>query len=139
MKIAGGVFMSEWQPIETAPENEKVLLYCPFRHFTNIERIEVDYASKQRYFSNGKPVFGSGSHHAWATHWMPLPNPPKTINVIFTHTSGAESDIKTIDISDCNCQDDIDDKIFEMYMSDEHSWNGYYIVEVQDSTQTGKQ
>jgi hypothetical protein len=56
--------VSEWQPIETAPEHCRVLLYCPYRCVSNPERIEADYYSF------------NGSYHSWATHWMPLPQPP---------------------------------------------------------------
>jgi hypothetical protein len=54
-----------WQPIETAPAKVSVLLYCPERGITNNERIELGWADS-----------GSGSYHAWATHWMHLPTPP---------------------------------------------------------------
>lgn len=58
-----------WEPIESAPHNQQVLLYCPDRGCpTNPERIELGYAS----FG-----YGSKSHHSWATHWRLLPQPPK--------------------------------------------------------------
>lgn len=57
---------SGWQPIETAPADADVLLFCPRRHETNPARIELRQARNTR----------GGSHHAWATHWMPLPTPP---------------------------------------------------------------
>lgn len=65
--------MNKWQPIETAPHKKEVLLFCPFRHVTNPERIEVGMATK------GRRVCGISnfSAHAWATHWMPLPEPPE--------------------------------------------------------------
>lgn len=56
---------SGWQPIETAPADEDVLLYCPPLGMTNRERIELGHAHRS-----------TGSHHAWATHWMPLPPMP---------------------------------------------------------------
>jgi hypothetical protein len=56
---------ARWQPIETAPVGKDVLLYCPERGLMNEERIELGWADS-----------GRGSHHAWATHWMPLPEPP---------------------------------------------------------------
>lgn len=56
----------EWQPIETAPSDTVVLLYSPDRGIANEEKIEC------RDFRSTK----GGSQHAWATHWMPLPNPP---------------------------------------------------------------
>ncbi len=60
----------KWQPIETAPVNTEVLLYCPYRCVSNTERIEVSF---YRFGGDG----GSVSQHPWATHWQPLPEPPK--------------------------------------------------------------
>ena len=55
----------EWQSIETAPVAVLLLLYSPDRGISNPQRMEIAYADN-----------GRGSHHAWATHWMPLPKPP---------------------------------------------------------------
>lgn len=57
---------TQWRTMDTAPKNELLLLYCPYRHPTNVERIEIGFASTSR-----------GTNHSWATLWMPLPNPPK--------------------------------------------------------------
>jgi hypothetical protein len=58
--------VSGWQPIETAPKDIDVLLYCPERGPANHERIELrDYGSTK-----------GGYVHSWATHWMPIPAPP---------------------------------------------------------------
>ena len=57
-----------WQPIETAPSDTTVLLYTPSLHPTNPERVEA------RIYHDSK----GGSRHAWATHWMPLPDPPNS-------------------------------------------------------------
>lgn len=54
-----------WKPIDTAPVDIQVLLFCPSRDVTNRERIEVAAAHTS-----------GGSHHAWATHWAYLPNGP---------------------------------------------------------------
>jgi hypothetical protein len=63
----------EWQPIETAPPNVDVLLYCPDRGCeSNRARIEFGYASH----GWRNEVANNVSHHPWATHWMPLPEPP---------------------------------------------------------------
>lgn len=70
---------ADWQPIETAPGNQKVLLYCPWRHGSNPERVEIDYAMHGRYYPNGDHAQGTWSHHAWATYWAPLPQFPITI------------------------------------------------------------
>ena len=63
-----------WQPIESAPHGVLVLLYCPDRGCpTNRARVELDYASHGQRVGNSSSI----SHHSWATHWMPLPQPPK--------------------------------------------------------------
>jgi hypothetical protein len=60
--------MDNWRPIETAPKDVECLLYCPdLGNDSNIERVEVGYAVNTK----------AGSAHSWATHWMPLPKPPK--------------------------------------------------------------
>lgn len=58
--------MSMWKTIDTAPPDTELLLFCPERHFTNRERIEVGVASNSR----------AGTSHAWATHWAYLPTGP---------------------------------------------------------------
>lgn len=60
----------DWQPIDTAPIDVDVLLFCPWRHETNLRRFEVGCA----HTSNG-------THHAWATHWAPLPDGPSDEDV----------------------------------------------------------
>lgn len=59
-----------WNPIETAPADEPLLLFCPQRDVSNLQRIEV-----------GAARTSSGSHHAWATHWAPLPAAPDPIEI----------------------------------------------------------
>lgn len=65
--------MEQWQQIETAPHDTELLLYCPFRHESNPERIETGKATR----GDRGTVKSTYSMHAWATHWMPLPEPPK--------------------------------------------------------------
>lgn len=57
---------AQWRPIETAPSDVPVLLYCPHLHATNPARIEVGVYHDTH----------GGSTHSWATHWMPPPPPP---------------------------------------------------------------
>jgi hypothetical protein len=64
--------MSEWQPIETAPHGVDVLLFTPAIPGT-ISRDQPVYEVRPHSF--GRP--GSRSCHAFATHWMPLPESPK--------------------------------------------------------------
>lgn len=57
-----------WRPIEEAPVDTPVWLYCPHREpITNPERIEYGVAHTS-----------TGLHHAWATLWQPAikPLPP---------------------------------------------------------------
>ena len=58
--------MSEWRPVESAPPDVPLLLYCPDRGPTNPERVEATEFRNTR----------AGTQHAWATHWMPIPAGP---------------------------------------------------------------
>jgi hypothetical protein len=63
--------MSEWQPIETAPFGERVLL--GWRHWRDWQWcMEVGPAISGWKRGNISNV----SKHGSATHWMPLPEPP---------------------------------------------------------------
>ncbi len=67
-----------WEGIETAPHGKQVLLFCPDRGCpSNRERIELDYASQGSSVTTQAGRISNISAHAWATHWRPLPNPPK--------------------------------------------------------------
>jgi len=59
-----------WRPIETAPRDTDVLLYCPRLALSNPERIELGQAVMTHGQERG------WSYHSWATHWMPLPSLP---------------------------------------------------------------
>lgn len=59
--------VQEWQPIDTCPVDTCVLMFCPDTGLTNDERIESGIYHCTR----------GGYRHAWATHWMSLPKPPK--------------------------------------------------------------
>lgn len=61
----------EWMPIETAPKDTDVLLYCPCLGVANPERIELARA----VMTHGRDT--GWSFHSWATHWRPLPAPPQ--------------------------------------------------------------
>ena len=70
--------MSEWQPIETAPKDEKVLVVFLepfFGKFTQeTESAYYDSGSgKWLFWLYGREIVGGG-----VTHWMPLPEPPET-------------------------------------------------------------
>lgn len=64
--------MTGWRPIAEAPHGVEVLLYCPDRGIANKARVELGYASH----GSRDGAASSVSYHAWATHWMPLPDAP---------------------------------------------------------------
>ena len=61
----------DWQPIETAPHDEVVLLY--WKDWSGAEYMETARYSTGKRYENG---YSDYSQHSWATHWMPLPAPP---------------------------------------------------------------
>ena len=64
----------QWQDIATAPHDTDVLLFCPDLGVqSNRARIELGPYSTGRRVGNTSSM----SFHSWATHWMPLPNPPE--------------------------------------------------------------
>jgi hypothetical protein len=60
--------MSEWQPIETAPNDAAdVLFYCePYRKFG----VGDSFGILSCFITEDGSIFHP-------THWMPLPEPPK--------------------------------------------------------------
>lgn len=73
--------VSDWQPIETnePPHETLVLLYSPPCVTRPNGTMEVACASTGRTWD--VPNVGRYSNMSWhgsATHWMPLPPPPKT-------------------------------------------------------------
>ena len=65
--------MRDWQPIETAPHAISLLLFIPATTHTQWD-IVVGMASHGQRLPNG---YSNMSWHGSATHWMPLPEPPK--------------------------------------------------------------
>jgi hypothetical protein len=61
--------MSEWQPIETAPKDEVILVYDG----DDIYMAEWD----DSFNSRGWRLYIDGARLYRTTHWMPLPEPPK--------------------------------------------------------------
>lgn len=77
--------MSEWQPIETVPEGEHVLLWFPKGERGNggiecatIFKGDTIHPSGMSFWTHGGPNSGSDWDPEEApTHWQPLPDPPK--------------------------------------------------------------
>lgn len=80
LKQAAGVKprLDDWRPIESAPRNERVLVY-----FTGAGPI-VAYRDPNypemwvRYLGYGKSSYWPTVHSDYASHWMPLPPVPAT-------------------------------------------------------------
>ena len=53
-----------WQPIETAPKQERVLLYSPPERLSDRADQKPDWRVAR------------AADFTWATHWQPLPAPP---------------------------------------------------------------
>lgn len=78
----------EWQPIETAPHNETIILAnfterCLLRDAPHVWTAEyvTEWVSLDGEKVKGKPMWCECSHAAThfngkPTHWMPLPPPP---------------------------------------------------------------
>ena len=62
----------DWQPIETAPKDVEVLLYFPCIRATPQARTGA------RPMMRVDHVWNWDTGPRYATHWMPLPDPPST-------------------------------------------------------------
>lgn len=79
--------VQQWQPIETAPKDNRILLGWVVGIFTGINCVigrwnNDSYAKKPRpYWTHDlerlTTVYGTRSNQP--THWMPLPEPPEAI------------------------------------------------------------
>lgn len=70
----------EWQPIETAPESEPILVWADNLH-RGIPSAEVVVVvcseGEMTFWTNGGPNAGDDLFFETSpTHWMPLPAPP---------------------------------------------------------------
>jgi hypothetical protein len=70
--------MTEWQPIETAPKDNTVLLLCSMEYPEN-PFIDVGYWETYAWWSGPKeePCWVWSLLEGKPTHWMSLPEPPK--------------------------------------------------------------
>jgi hypothetical protein len=66
-----------WQPIETAPKDRLILVYCPHKADNGYSLYCAFYDEGNSGFRKG-PRFKepSGFYNIPATHWMSLPAPP---------------------------------------------------------------
>ena len=64
--------MSEWQPIETAPQDGTWVVLCRATDMDCI--IAAVWEAADNDFSWA--TLDGSYHKNWGTHWMPLPEPP---------------------------------------------------------------
>jgi hypothetical protein len=74
--------MSEWQPIETAPKDGRAILLLPLHGFTaTVGRWDDRYTRQWHALVAGEDAnwsdLGGRDPIFDASHWMPLPEPPK--------------------------------------------------------------
>lgn len=67
---------TEWQSIETAPLNTKILLFDSNRVFSKIFVGEMVTANKGMEDEEIIPMCDGRYEFVKATHWMPYPNTP---------------------------------------------------------------
>jgi hypothetical protein len=76
--------MSDWQPIESAPKDQIILLYRPSAPWPEVQVAPGQY-KKDEYAKKPKPYWQiwlfilngkTESRNYEPTHWQPLPKPP---------------------------------------------------------------
>lgn len=68
-----------WQPIETAPKNESVLIYIPNAEHYGVgvyRGMLVDMGTGPHWSANAVAMGRDLGRDTMPTHWMPLPVPP---------------------------------------------------------------
>ena len=70
-----GKMMSEWQPIETAPQDREFLAYWPGLHNDSWEITRTWWDAESQTFETPHESV-ERDHPQAPTHWMPLPEPP---------------------------------------------------------------
>ncbi len=71
--------MMEWQPIETAPKTGRVVVALPVYGAHTKAFLHWDAWSADMDSDHEDEDIYSGWRIADATHWMPLPCPPKVV------------------------------------------------------------
>lgn len=67
--------MSQWQPIETAPIGDFILIYG---EDAGEPRVYAAFYDDDDWFDSEASSKSLTSFGWFPTHWMPLPDPPKT-------------------------------------------------------------
>lgn len=65
-----------WQPIETAPGEKIVIVYCPKFNRVLIAMRSSDTSFMPNQWRARFTMFGA-ARTCEPSHWMPLPNPPE--------------------------------------------------------------
>jgi hypothetical protein len=65
-----------WQPIETAPVEERIILWCEDNR-GRANASAVVFGRVVDLWDGNRKAYGEGMTGDWLfTHWMPLPEPP---------------------------------------------------------------
>ena len=69
--------MTDWQPIETAPKDGRMIMVSNGIAFGPAVKIsDGSFHAWNNFFQRHDGKFWSGPNNIAATHWMPLPTPP---------------------------------------------------------------
>ena len=69
--------MSQWQPVETAPEGKAVLVFIPGHEpIMAVGRME-QWVTRKVWVIDESFGFNEDGEITDITHWMPLPEPPQ--------------------------------------------------------------
>lgn len=82
-----------WQPIETAPENESVLIFIPnAEHYGHgvYRGMLVNFGTRKHWDANAVSMGRSLGPDRAPTHWMPLPPAPATTEYVNRPCRSAE-------------------------------------------------
>lgn len=67
----------EWQPINSAPLETRVILWCEDNRF-RVNASPIVFGRVVDLSGGECRAYGDGMNGDWTfTHWMPLPSPPK--------------------------------------------------------------
>lgn len=72
-----------WQPIETAPINQSVLIWLPRWGYYGpgiYRAIQVDMGAERRWRTTAWACGRDLSPDDWPEFWMPLPDPPESMD-----------------------------------------------------------
>ena len=77
-RLSSSEVTEEWLPIESAPLETRIMLWCPEVQRKN-EGQRFNFGSVVELSGGERKVYGDGMNGDWLfTHWRPLPEPPRS-------------------------------------------------------------